>query len=205
PIDPQDVGRDYEAVIRINSQSGKGGVAYILEKDHGITLPRKLQMEFSQIIQEIADQTGKEISSEMIWKAFNDEYLSLENPYGFLGQQSATDTHASEVRNLTATLRENGKEVKISGRGNGPIDAFMDALKKHTGIELKVIDYREHSVGLGSDASAVAYLETRLKDGRTVYGVGMDPNIVTASLRAVVSAANRAKLGKVRELQGAAE
>jgi 2-isopropylmalate synthase len=205
PIDPQDVGRDYEAVIRINSQSGKGGVAYILEKDHGLTLPRKLQMEFSQIIQEIADQSGKEISSEMIWQAFNDEYLALEEPYGFLGQQSATDTHASEVRNLTATLRENGKEVKISGRGNGPIDAFMDALKKHSGIELKVIDYREHSVGLGNDAAAVAYLETRLKDGRTVYGVGMNPNIVTASLKAVVSAANRAKLGKVRDVGGAAE
>jgi len=205
PIDPQDVGRDYEAVIRINSQSGKGGVAYILEKDHGLTLPRKLQMEFSQIIQEIADQSGKEISSEMIWKAFNDEYLSLETPYGFLGQQSSTDTHASEVRNLTATLRENGKEVKVSGQGNGPIDAFMDALKKHSGIELKVIDYREHSVGLGNDAAAVAYLETRLKDGRTVYGVGMNPNIVTASLKAVVSAANRAKLGKVRDVGGAAE
>jgi 2-isopropylmalate synthase len=109
------------------------------------------------------------------------------------------------VRNLTATLQQDGGEVTISGRGNGPIDAFMDALRKHTGIELKVIDYREHSVGLGNDASAVAYLETRLKDGRTVHGVGMDSNIVNASLRAVVSAANRAKLGKVRELQGAAE
>jgi len=141
----------------------------------------------------------------VIWKAFNDEYLSLEEPYGFLGQQSATDTHASEIRSLTATLMEGGREVQITGRGNGPIDAFMDALKKHTGIELKVIDYREHSVGLGNDAAAVAYLETRLKDGRTVYGVGMNPNIVTASLKAVVSAANRAKLGKVREVAGAAE
>jgi 2-isopropylmalate synthase len=205
PIDPEDVGRDYEAVIRINSQSGKGGVAYLMEKDHGLSLPRKLQMEFSQIVQEIADKTGKEISGDVIWRAFNDEYLELNQPYGFIDHQSMTDTHASEVRNLTATLKQDGREVTISGRGNGPIDAFMDALKKHTGIELKVIDYREHSVGLGSDASAVAYLETRLKDGRTVYGVGMDPNIVTASLRAVVSAANRAKLGKVRELQGAAE
>jgi 2-isopropylmalate synthase len=205
PIDPEDVGRDYEAVIRINSQSGKGGVAYILEKDHGLALPRKLQMEFSQIIQEIADQTGKEISSEMIWQAFNDEYLSLEQPYGFLGQQSATDTHASEIRNLTASLTDNGREIQISGRGNGPIDAFMDALKRHSGIELKVVDYREHSVGLGNDATAIAYLETRLGDGRSVHGVGMDPNIVTASLKAVVSAANRAKLGKVREIRGAAE
>jgi 2-isopropylmalate synthase len=205
PIDPQDVGRDYEAVIRINSQSGKGGVAYILEKDHGITLPRKLQIEFSQIVQEIADKTGKEISSEVIWRAFNDEYLSLEEPYAFLDQQTLTDTHASEIRNLTAKLRENGRDVEITGRGNGPIDAFMDAMKKHSGIELKVVDYREHSVGLGNDAAAVAYLETRLNDGRTVFGVGMNPNIVTASLKAVVSAANRAKLGKVRETAGAAE
>jgi 2-isopropylmalate synthase len=205
PIDPQDVGRDYEAVIRINSQSGKGGIAYILEKDYGLSLPRKLQMEFSQIVQEIADRTGKEISSDVIWRAFNDEYLQLDRPYGFVDHQAMTDTHASEVRNLTATLQQDGGEVTISGRGNGPIDAFMDALRKHTGIELKVIDYREHSVGLGNDASAVAYLETRLKDGRTVHGVGMDSNIVNASLRAVVSAANRAKLGKVRELQGAAE
>jgi 2-isopropylmalate synthase len=162
-------------------------------------------MEFSQIVQEIADRTGKEISSDVIWRAFNDEYLKLDRPYGFVDHQAMTDTHASEVRNLTATLQQDGGEVTISGRGNGPIDAFMDALRKHTGIELKVIDYREHSVGLGNDASAVAYLETRLKDGRTVHGVGMDSNIVNASLRAVVSAANRAKLGKVRELQGAAE
>jgi 2-isopropylmalate synthase len=204
PIDPEDLGRDYEAVIRINSQSGKGGVAYIMEKDYGLSLPRKLQMEFSQIVQEIADKTGKEISSDVIWRAFNDEYLELNRPYGFLDHQMTTDAHASEIRNVSATLREKGAEVTISGRGNGPIDAFMDALKKHTGVELKVIDYREHSVGLGNDATAVAYLETRLKDGRTVYGVGMNPNIVNASLQAVISATNRAKLGKVRELQGAA-
>ena len=202
PIDPQDVGRDYEAVIRINSQSGKGGVAYLMEKDHGLQLPRKLQVEFSQVVQEIADGTGKEISADTIWKAFNDEYLSIGRPYVFVNHHTTTDSHASEIRHLTATLKQDGKEVTLNGRGNGPIDAFMDALKKQTGINLKVVDYREHSVGLGSDATAVAYLETKLADGRSVYGVGMDPNIVTASLKAVVSAANRASLGKVRDQQG---
>jgi len=202
PIDPQDVGRDYEAVIRINSQSGKGGVAYLLEKDYGLQLPRKLQVEFSQVVQEIADQTGKEISADTIWKAFNDEYLSIGKPYAFVNHQTTTDSHATEIRHLTATVKQDGKDVSLTGRGNGPIDAFMDALKKQTGINLKVVDYREHSVGLGSDATAVAYLETKLADGRSVYGVGMDPNIVTASLKAVVSAANRAALGKVRDAQG---
>ncbi|TXH37048.1 MAG: 2-isopropylmalate synthase [Rhodospirillaceae bacterium] len=201
PIDPKDVGRDYEAVIRINSQSGKGGVAYLLEKDHGLQLPRRLQMEFSQVVQDIADETGKEISGDAIWEAFNSEYLGLKTPYEFVSYQTATDVHASEMRNLTAKLKENGKDITIEGRGNGPIDAYMDALRKHTGIDLKVVDYREHSVGLGNDASAVAYLETRLPDGRSVYGVGMNSNIVKASLMAIVSAANRVATNRVRDTQ----
>ena len=202
PIDPADVGRDYEAVIRINSQSGKGGVAYLMEKDHGMQLPRRLQMEFSQVVQDIADRSGKEISAQTIWQAFNDEYLGLKTPYEFVSYQTSADAHASEMRNLTARLKDNGKEVVIEGKGNGPIDAYMDAIHKHTGIELKVVDYREHSVGLGNDASAVAYLETRLPDGRTVHGVGMNSNIVKASLMAIVSATNRVAGNKVRDSQG---
>jgi len=197
PIDPQDVGRSYEAVIRINSQSGKGGVAYVLEADYGLQLPRRLQVEFSQVVQDFADKSGKEITASQIWQAFNDEYLALESPYAFVNHQTLSDAHASEVRNLTGIIRENGKEVTISGRGNGPIDAFMDALKRHSGIDLKVIDYREHSVGAGNDAAAVAYLETKLPDGRTVFGVGKDSNIVTASLKAIISATNRVAAGKV--------
>ncbi|MBL8711111.1 MAG: 2-isopropylmalate synthase, partial [Rhodospirillaceae bacterium] len=197
PIDPQDVGRSYEAVIRINSQSGKGGVAYVLEADYGLQLPRRLQVEFSQVVQDFADKSGKEITASQIWQAFNDEYLALETPYAFVNHQTLSDAHASEVRNLTGVIRENGKEVTISGRGNGPIDAFMDALKRHSGIDLKVVDYREHSVGAGNDAAAVAYLETKLPDGRTVFGVGKDSNIVTASLKAIISATNRVAAGKI--------
>ena len=197
PIDPADVGRSYEAVIRINSQSGKGGVAYVLETDYGLQLPRRLQMEFSQVVQDAADKTGKEITASQIWQSFNEEYLALEAPYAFVNHQTLSDSHASEIRNLTGIIRDKGKEVTITGRGNGPIDAFMDALKSHSGIALKVVDYREHSVGAGNDAHAVAYLETQLPDGRTVYGVGKDSNIVTASLKAIISATNRVASGKV--------
>ncbi len=137
--------------------------------DYGLTLPRKLQIEFSQIVQEIADKTGKEISSEVIWRPSTTSISSLEEPYAFIDQQTLTDTHASEIRNLTAKLRENGGEVEITGRGNGPIDAFMDAMKKHSGIDLKVVDYREHSVGMGNDADAVAYLEIAVE--RRPHGV----------------------------------
>jgi len=192
PIDPKDVGRDYEAVIRINSQSGKGGVAYILEKDHGLQLPRRLQMEFSGIIQDLADSSGKEISGETIWRAFRDEYIDRAKPYAFVEYSTRADAHASELRHLTARILQNGKEVSIAGCGNGPIDAFVDALRAAFGIDLKVADYREHSVGVGADATAVAYVETRLADGDSIFGVGMDPNIVRASLKAILSAANRA-------------
>lgn len=199
PIDPADVGRSYEAVIRINSQSGKGGVAYVLETDYGLTLPRRLQVEFSQVVQDVADKTGKEITASQIWQSFNDEYLSLEEPYAFIDHQTLADSHASEIRNLTAGIRDKGKEINITGRGNGPIDAFMDALKKHSGIDLKVADYREHSVGKGNDANAVTYIEMSLPDGRTVFGVGKDSNIVTASLKAIISATNRVATGKVAD------
>ena len=199
PIDPADVGRSYEAVIRINSQSGKGGVAYVLETDYGLTLPRRLQVEFSQVVQDVADKTGKEITASQIWQSFNDEYLSLETPYAFVDHQTLADSHASEIRNLTAGIRDKGKEVSITGRGNGPIDAFMDALKKHSGIDLKVVDYREHSVGKGNDANAVAYVEMSLPDGRIVFGVGKDSNIVTASLKAIISATNRVAAGKIAD------
>jgi 2-isopropylmalate synthase len=197
PIDPADVGRSYEAVIRINSQSGKGGVAYVLETDYGLSLPRRLQVEFSQVVQDVADKTGKEITASQIWQSFNDEYLSLAEPYAFVSHQTLADSHASEVRNLSASIRDKGKEITITGRGNGPIDAFMDALKRHSGIDLKVVDYREHSVGGGNDANAVAYVEMAMPDGRNVFGVGKDSNIVTASLKAIISATNRVASGKV--------
>jgi 2-isopropylmalate synthase len=173
-----------------------------METDYGLSLPRRLQMEFSAVVQEIADKTGKEISSKDIWKAFNDEYLGFEKPFKFVHHQTQSDAHASEIRLLTANMKRDGKDIEIHGKGNGPIDAFMDAMKKEAGVDLKVIDYREHSVGLGADATAVAYLETRTPTGGTVFGVGMDPNIVQASLKAIVCAANRALAGKTKDLQG---
>ncbi len=192
PIDPQDLGRNYDAVIRVNSQSGKGGVAYLLQEDYGIELPRMLQVEFSKVIQQITDETGKELSSSYINEVFEKEYLEAAGSIEFVNHQTTVDTHASERRILSATIRENGTEKVIEGAGTGPIDAYMGALKDNFGIDLAVNDYREHTTGFGADAVAVAYVEMRGADGQPVFGVGRHANIVTASLKAITSAVNRA-------------
>ena len=193
PVDPTDLGRSYEAVIRVNSQSGKGGISYLLEKDHGLRLPRRLQIEFSQRVQAIADATGKELTSADIWAAFEAEYLQPAEPYRFVEHRTIPDSHASGVRKLTATVREHGRERLISGKGNGPIDAFTDALNRHCGLDVRVVDYHEHAIGVGANATAVSYVEVRMDgDPASLFGVGIDSNIVTASLNAVVSAVNRA-------------
>ncbi len=193
PIDPTDLGRSYEAVIRVNSQSGKGGIAYLLEKDHGLRLPRRLQIEFSQRVQTIADATGKELSSADIWAAFAADYLQLTEPFRFVEHRAIPDSHASGMCKLTATIRERGRERLISGKGNGPIDAFTDALNRHCGLDVRVVDYHEHAIGAGANATAVSYVEVRM-DGEPItrFGIGIDSNIVTASLNAVISAVNRA-------------
>ncbi|WP_291005227.1 2-isopropylmalate synthase [Ferrovibrio sp.] len=192
PIDPADVGRAYEPVIRINSQSGKGGVAYVLEEDYGIELPRRLQIEFSQVIQRIADGTGKEISPDLIWNTFESEYLSQpEAAYRFKGHRTLPDPHASERRLLTAEVEVGGQTVKLEGSGTGPIDAYIDALARHAGVVLNLIDYREHAIGKGSSTEAAAFVELKRPDGTTLFGVGRDRNIVAASLKAVTSACNR--------------
>jgi 2-isopropylmalate synthase len=191
PIDPLDVGANYEAVIRINSQSGKGGISYIMETEFGIQMPRALQVEFSGAVQKISDTSGEEQSPDDIWKAFDQEYLSAKTPYEFVEHQTRADTHASEKRLMTATVKKNGVDVAIEGEGNGPIDAYVDALKKDSGKDIKVFSYSEHSVGGGSDASAIAFVETEV-DGKHLYGIGQDPNIVSASLIAVTCAVNRA-------------
>jgi 2-isopropylmalate synthase len=191
PIDPADIGAEYEAVIRINSQSGKGGIAYIMETEYGIQMPRNLQIEFSRVVQEISDGTGKEQKPGDIWRAFETEYLAADTPYGFVDQQIVSATHASEVKKLTATMAKDGGEITIEGRGTGPIDAFVDAMKRETGKDIKVYSYSEHSVGMGSDAAAIAFVETEV-DGKRLYGVGRNANIVTASLQAVTCAVNRA-------------
>lgn len=192
PIDPTDVGRTYEAVIRVNSQSGKGGIAYLLEKDYGLRLPRRLQMEFSPIIQAIADTTGKELSADDIWTAFRREYLELSEPYRFVEHREAINGHGTGVDKLSATVCENGQERIIAGTGNGPIDAFVDALRRHCGVTVRLVDYHEHAIGAGADATAAAYVEIATADGGTLHGVGIHSNIVAASLQAVVSAVNRA-------------
>jgi len=191
PMDPKDVGRSYEAVIRINSQSGKGGVAYVMEMDYGLRLPRMLQVEFSGVIQKVTDKTGKEMASEDIWSIFEKEYLQQEGPIGFGEYRTIPDTHASEIRRMTAEITWNGEARTIEGKGNGPIDGFIDALKNGLNLNIAIQNYHEHAVGKGADATAVAYVEVSKSSGGTLYGVGQDPNIVAASLRAIVSAANR--------------
>ena len=189
PIDPKDLGRTYEAVIRVNSQSGKGGVAYVLKTDYGLDLPRGLQIEFSKRIQEVADRTGKELISGDIWSLFQDTYLRgdirLVN-YGLLPEPRA------DQRRISATVAMGGTERRIEGVGNGPIAAFVDALRRDCGIDLTVLDYHEDAVGAGADAQAAAYVQIRGNGAGTLYGVGIDSDIVTASLKAVASAATRA-------------
>ncbi|MEQ9515599.1 2-isopropylmalate synthase, partial [Roseitalea porphyridii] len=184
PIDPADVGASYEAVIRINSQSGKGGISYIMETEFGVQMPRALQVEFSGVVQRISDDTGAEQKSEDIWKAFESEYLKANTPYAFVDHLTRVSTNASEVRLLTATMRKDGETIEIEGKGAGPIDAFVDALSKETGLDIKVYSYSEHSVGGGANATAIAFVEAEV-DGRRLYGVGKSANIVSASLIAV--------------------
>jgi len=192
PIDPKDIGRTYEAVIRVNSQSGKGGVAYIMKTEHQLDLPRKLQIEFSQVIQKLADTEGGEVSPTVMWEIFKDEYLpNPEKPWGRFSLVSvAQDSAVDGDTTLTATIKDNGKEFIIKGVGNGPIAAFCTAFSTH-GVNLKVLDYHEHALSAGGDAQAAAYLECSI-DSRTLWGVGIDPSIVTSSLKAIISAANRA-------------
>ena len=192
PIDPADVGRTYEAVIRVNSQSGKGGIAYLLERDYGLALPRLLQIEFSQVIQQITDSTGKELSASEIHAAFEREYLRAAAPIAYVDHRAQHSVADGAIEHLTARLKIDGGEKVLSGDGNGPVDAFIHALRAATGLDVHVLNYHEHGVGSGEDATAVAYVQLRVGADRTCYGVGLDPNIVTATLRAVISATNRA-------------
>jgi 2-isopropylmalate synthase len=190
PIDPKHVGRTYEAVIRVNSQSGKGGVAYVMKTEHGFDLPRRLQIEFSKTIQHITEDTGTEISPGVMWEAFQAEYLPAEPRARLLSHESTTDTVAGSTK-LVAQVVLDGKHHTISGAGNGPIDAFVQGLRTEMGVDLDVVDYAEHAMGQGSEATAVAYVETVGDDQNLRWGVGSDPNTTTASLRAVLSAFER--------------
>jgi 2-isopropylmalate synthase len=188
PIDPKHVGRTYEAVIRVNSQSGKGGVAYIMSAEHGYDLPRRLQIEFSKTIQGITEDTGTEITPGHMWDAFVGEYLVEDAPVQLVSHESTTGEDGSRV---VAQLMVEGEHRTVSGEGNGPIAAFVAGLQADLGVEIDVVDYSEHAIGAGSDATAVAYVETQRPDGTVKWGVGQHESITTASFRAVVSAVNR--------------
>jgi 2-isopropylmalate synthase len=190
PIDPRDVGRTYEAVIRVNSQSGKGGVAYIMKADHGLVLPRRLQIEFSQAIQKITDGEGGEVSPKEMWDVFAEEYLAPVRPLERIRQKVIASEVDGGTDTIEATVKIDGVETDIRGSGNGPLAAFVDALCSK-GIHVHVLDYSEHAMSSGEEAKAAAYVEASVND-KTVWGVGIATSITTASLRAVVSAVNRA-------------
>ncbi|MGJ7578646.1 2-isopropylmalate synthase [Variovorax sp. RHLX14] len=204
PIDPKDVGRSYEAVIRVNSQSGKGGMAYLLESEYGIEMPRRLQMEFMQNVQRVMDVAGKELTAADLWQLFETEYRikSITGPQHRVLEEQGEG--ASAVVVLRADMPWEGEIRKIEGRGNGPIDAFINALANTTGHAIRVIDYHQHAIGAGADAQAVAYLELRVDDTQTLFGVGMDANIISASLKAIVSGLERARAQGARNTLGEA-
>ncbi|UQE75347.1 2-isopropylmalate synthase [Gordonia sp. PP30] len=204
PIDPKDVGRNYEAVIRVNSQSGKGGVAYIMKADHGMDLPRRLQIEFSREIQKITDGEGGEVNPKEMWDVFAQEYLEPITPLERMRQKVDAAEEDGGEDSITAIVKVDGVEREIAGSGNGPLAAFVDALGT-VGFDVRVLDYSEHALTAGGDANAACYVETEI-NGETVWGVGVASSITTASLRAVVSAVNRAhRVAGEHEAEEAAE
>ncbi|MDB5695258.1 MAG: 2-isopropylmalate synthase, partial [Sphingomonas bacterium] len=188
PIDPADLGRSYEAVIRVNSQSGKGGVAWVIEQDKGLKLPKRLQADFSRHVQALADETSRELNAADIWGRFEATYLPRDGDRFVLRDYQETGSPGDRL--FVGRVAVDGAERSISGRGNGLISGVVAALAE-AGVALDVVDYNEHAIGHGADAQAAAYLECRTADGRTVFGVGVDPDVATASVRAALSAANR--------------
>jgi 2-isopropylmalate synthase len=188
PIDPSDLGRSYDSIIRVNSQSGKGGVAYLLERDYQLVMPRRLQIEFSQVVQAAADITGKELTSQELWDLFTREYLSPRMPYVYRSHQLSASTDGADSERLTLQVENQGRLQTWLGQGSGPIDAIVNAI----GLPFDVLSYEEHSRGHGSAAKAVSYIEITTRSRRTLFGAGMHPNIITASLLAILSAVNRA-------------
>jgi len=188
PIDPSDVGRSYDSIIRVNSQSGKGGVAYLLERDYQLVMPRRLQIEFSQVVQAAADITGKELTSQELWELFSKEYLAPRAPFLYRSHQLAASTDGADTERLALQVEREGRLESWTGQGSGPIDAMVNAIA----LPFDVLSYEEHSRGEGSGAKAVAYIEITTQTRRTLFGAGMHSNIITASLLAVLSAVNRA-------------
>ena len=188
PVDPSDLGRSYDSIIRVNSQSGKGGVAYLLERDYQLVMPRRLQIEFSQVVQAAADITGKELSSQELWDLFSKEYLTPRAPFAYRSHQLAASTDGADTERLALSIESDGRLETWHGQGSGPIDAMVKAI----GLPFDVLSYEEHSRGEGSGAKAVSYIEITTRSRRTLFGAGMHSNIITASLLAILSAVNRA-------------
>ena len=194
PIDPKDVGRSYEDVVRVNSQSGKGGVSYLLKAEHSLDLPRRMQIEFTRVIQGITDRTGKELTASNIFDEFEGTYLGLDSPFLLQGFESAQNAKGEDKTLLTARMSENGEARVVQGAGNGSLSAFVSGFSELVGADLRVLDYQEHSKGSTKDAVAVTYIEMEI-DGVELWGCGMHTDITTSSLRAVVSAVNRSRRG----------
>ena len=190
PIDPADLGRNYEAVIRVNSQSGKGGFAWVLEQDQGLKLPKRMQAHFSRYVQQKADEVSRELNAADIWEVFRSAY-HMQTPNRRFRLVDYDETRASDgTRLFTGTIEVDGAEQRVSGRGSGLISSVLATLKDSFGLEMEVLDYSEHALASGTEARAAAYVECALPDGRIVWGVGIDPDVATASVRAIVSAAN---------------
>jgi len=205
PIDPKDVGRSYEAVIRVNSQSGKGGISYLLEAEYGLEMPRRLQIEFSQVVQREMDVAGKEMSAADLWDIFQREYgvaAAHALTHRVLEEQGEGDSAQVVLR---GDLNWDGEIRAIEGRGNGPVDAFIRAMSETTGHAIRVIDYHQHAIGTGADARAVAYMEVRVDESRTLFGVGIDADIISASLKAIVSGVTRGRGKGAKSAQSALE
>ena len=191
PIDPKDVGRTYEDVVRVNSQSGKGGISYLLKTENQFDLPRRMQIEFTRRIQRITDSTGKEITAQQIYNEFAGEYLDLDYPHLLHGYESAQNAAGKDRTLLTARISRDGEQIVVQGEGTGSLDAFVTGLRLALDLDLRVLDYHEHSKGSGADATAVAYIEMAI-DGKELWGCGLHTDITTASMRAIISAINRA-------------
>ncbi|MFA4914529.1 MAG: 2-isopropylmalate synthase, partial [Burkholderiaceae bacterium] len=189
PIDPADLGRSYDAVIRVNSQSGKGGVSYLIEQEHGLVLPRRLQIEFSRAIQRVTDETGREVTADDVFKIFDAEYLKQTTPWKLIRHRIEGNPSAGEGQHFSiqVELENDGERRTVNGVGDGAISAFVNAL----GMPVRIMDYHEHAIGTGTDVRAASYVELRLADSATGFGVGIDRDIVTASFQAILSAVNR--------------
>jgi 2-isopropylmalate synthase len=203
PIDPKDLGRSYDAVIRVNSQSGKGGISYLLENEYGLELPRRLQIEFSQVVQAVMDDTGKEQTAAELWNIFQREYSAAGAWDAQVVHASITPVANGQVK-LSTSVYVDGRGLKVEGQGTGPIEAFVEGVNRQLASKVRVLDYHEHAIGSGADAKAVAYLELRVGDDLTLFGVGIDANIVSASLKAITSGLHRARRqGRLRFAQAA--